>query len=197
VVGVHHLDGGHAHVSGRLEVDAQVVEEDGFGRLDAQLLTGQFVEARVGLAHADLRGFDDDVEQREHVTEPDATLGGHEVVGEQRRLAVLAAPPHRLHHLGPYLAGEEGEHVGGSHVVAGGPALVLEQPAELVEGHGVALQQGPGVGVRVAGVDLAEEPGRKAVGLFVVGERLERAGEDDAPEVPQHGPDGGAHGRPS
>ena len=35
--------------------------------LDVEQLAGHLVEARVGLAHADLARLDDDVEQRQHL----------------------------------------------------------------------------------------------------------------------------------
>ena len=63
------LDGGHAEGAGRLEVHAEVVEEDGLGRLDAEQLAGDLVEPRVGLADADPARLDDRVEQAEHLGE--------------------------------------------------------------------------------------------------------------------------------
>ena len=65
-VGVADLDRRHAHRPGRLEVDAEVVEEHALGRLDAEQLAGDRVERRLGLAHADLARLDDDVEAGHH-----------------------------------------------------------------------------------------------------------------------------------
>ena len=49
-VGVEDLDRRHAHRRGRLEVDAEVVEEHALGGFDAEQLAGDLVEARLGLA---------------------------------------------------------------------------------------------------------------------------------------------------
>src|SRR5205085_873570 len=62
----------------------------------------------------------------------------------------------------------------------------LEEVAELVEAHLAALEPRPRVGVRVGGVEGADEVLRQPVGLLVAGERLERARQDDAAEVPEH-----------
>src|SRR5438093_12705369 len=54
LTGLADLDGGHAHRPRRLEVDAQVVQEDRLGRLDGELVAGHLVEPGVRLAPDDL-----------------------------------------------------------------------------------------------------------------------------------------------
>src|SRR3981081_2043938 len=56
---VEHLDGGHAHVARRLQVDAEIVEIDGRPRIDVQRLDHLPVDARIGFPQADLGGLDD------------------------------------------------------------------------------------------------------------------------------------------
>ena len=65
--GRQHLDRRHAHGACRLEVDAEVVEEHAsLGSISSELAR-DLVEARVGLAHADLARLDDHVEQGHHL----------------------------------------------------------------------------------------------------------------------------------
>ena len=66
-VGVRHLDGDHAELARRLQVDAQVVEEHRLVRFDVEALTGEEIEARIGLSDPYDRGLHHRVEEAEHV----------------------------------------------------------------------------------------------------------------------------------
>src|SRR5579862_2492601 len=82
------LDRRHAHGPRRLQVDAQVIEEDGLLRGDAERLRGHLVDPGIGLAHPDLGRLDDDVEQAQDLVEVGTAAGhgcvlDHEVVGQQ------------------------------------------------------------------------------------------------------------------
>ena len=117
----------------RLEVDAEVVEEHAASSgFDVEQLAGHLVEARVGLAHADLARLDDDVEERHHLGHLrlaiDMTGCGDEVVGEaavfSRSRAAADAPR-------PSRDGARRraalEHVAARRRVAGRGGLGLEQ----------------------------------------------------------------------
>jgi hypothetical protein len=51
-LGLLHLDGGHAELAGRLQVAADVVEEDRVSRRNAERLTGVLVAGPGGVALA-------------------------------------------------------------------------------------------------------------------------------------------------
>jgi hypothetical protein len=78
------------------------------------------------------------------------------------------------------------EHVGAGYAMAERLALVGERGVELHGRDVAALELGPGVRERVRRVDTTDEVGRQAAPALIGVERLERAGEDDATEVPQH-----------
>ena len=96
------------------------------------------------------------------------------------------------HHLGADLARQQSEHVGAGNPVAEGLGLVGEQGVELLRRDVVAFEQRPGVVVGIGGVHAADEVDREAVGGFVPVERLERARQNHAAEIPEHCSD---HGR--
>ena len=58
--------------------------------------------------------------------------------------------------------------------------------AELVEGDLVALVSSPCVVVVIRGIELPEEPVGEALRTLVAEKGFERAGRDDAAEVPEH-----------
>src|SRR5207245_5611268 len=98
-VGIDDLDGGHAHGARGLQVAADVVEEDGLGGLDRELVARQPVEARVGLAYADLARLDDEVEEvgeQTLVGRAVTLVARHPVVRQARGLQVLVAAAHSL-----------------------------------------------------------------------------------------------------
>ena len=68
---------------------------------------------------------------------------------------------------------------------------------ELARRDVAAFEPRPGVRVRVGGVHGADEVDRETVGDLVVPERFERARQDHAAEIPEHGPagEGVGHGR--
>ncbi len=92
----------------------------------------------------------------------------------------------RDHHLGPDRTFEQGEHVGPGHAVPEPGRLVGEGDVELLGGDRAALDLGPGVGVRVDGVDGAQEADREIAPALVLLERIERARQDHPAEVPEH-----------
>ncbi len=51
---IGHLDGGHAHVTRRFEVDTEIVEINAASGVDAQRLDHHLIDARVGLSQTDL-----------------------------------------------------------------------------------------------------------------------------------------------
>ena len=153
------------------------------------------VEGGVGLAHAHLARLDDPVEQPEYLGHlaltVDVPFAHHEVVRQQPGDESLGAAPHRLHHLRPQLAGQAADDLVPHHLVPGGEGFGFEQPAELGQRHFAALEFGPGVGIRVGGVQLSDEPVRQTAFLLVVRKRFERRREDDATEVEEDGPNRG------
>ena len=67
------------------------------------------------------------------------------------------------------------------------PRLAGKRRVELVERDQIRLESGPGIIVGVDGVDRADEVARQSAFALEAVERLERAGGQDATEVPQHG----------
>ncbi len=190
------LDRRHAHLAGRLEVDAEVVEEDALGRVDAEQVAGGGVERRLRLAHTDLARLDDDVEALHHrgdVGTQVLAVGRGDVVRQARRPQPRC--PHTIEggdHLLAHLTTEQGEDIGPGDLVTERRGLLGEggiEPGVVELG---ALQPSPGVGVGIGSVDGADEVGGQPVQLLEVAEGLEWAGQDDAAEVPQHRSD---HGR--
>ena len=188
VVGVGHLDGAHAEQSGRLEIDAEVVEEHRLLRLDVERGAGELVKARIWFADAEHAGFEDRIEQRVHLGHRlgDDTFGRHEIVGEAGRLVGLPPGVDGGDHLRPDIAGEPLEHEPPIELVAERAGLGRPGGGEGVDVDLAPFQAGPGIVVGVGRIDAADEPGRQAALGFQVGERLERAGRDDTAEVEHH-----------
>ncbi len=118
--------------AGGLEVDAEVVEEHALGRLDADELAGDLVEAGLGLAAPDLARLDDVVEHHHHVTDVHALLAADDVVRQTG--GPVAGADHaveRVDHLGAHVAGQQSEHVGARDPMAERLGLVGEQRVEL------------------------------------------------------------------
>ena len=95
-----HQDPDHAERFGRPDVARVIVDEGCLVRGDAERVEGQLEDARVGLAYADRRGVDDDLEElvdRHHLAPAVTELG--DVVGDQRGAqAALADLPRALDH---------------------------------------------------------------------------------------------------
>src|SRR5690606_1306499 len=68
-------------------------------------------------------------------------------------------------------------------------ALGQEHLAEARGIHLAALEAGPGIAVRIGGIDPAQEILRQAAFLLELAEGIERRGEDHPAEIPQDGPD--------
>jgi hypothetical protein len=207
--GVDHLDGPHAHGPRRLQVDTQVVEEHGLGRLDVEALACTRVEGGVGLADPDLRRLDHDVEAGEDgvdggVPRPGVIArsgpGGavaddaeaRDVVGEQaQQQPRLVDDLDGAGHLGAEVTGEQRQHGAPVELEPERRGLPIEGVDEAVDVDLAALEAGPRVGVGVRRVDGADGVRwQPEVGL-VAGEGLERRREDDPAEVEQDGPDPG------
>jgi hypothetical protein len=186
VVGVADLDRRHAHRPRRLQVHAEVVEEHDLLSAGAEGAEHEVVGGRVGLAHADLRRLDDDVEQLVEAEPGGALVHGDDVVREQRGAeAVLPAAAHGAEHAGTQVAAEQLQHLAAVDPMAEGRRLLGERVGEGVDVDLAALQAGPRVRVGVGGVDPAQEPvGEPALGL-VAGERVERRCRQHATEVPE------------
>ena len=108
---------------------------------------------------------------------------GHE---ESGGLALL----HGVDHAGPNFTMERRHDAMSVHGVPLGRCLGFEEPGEIVDGHLASFELGPCVGVRIGGVERADDANGQPGARFVASKRLERRGEDDAAEVPQHGLDG-------
>ena len=177
------LDRGHAHGPGRLEVDAEVVEEDAPRRARRRARSQrQLVEARVGLAHADLARLDDDVEQRHHLVPSRLAVDvpgrrSTKLLVRQRGLRAArgsGARP-RPSRVGPR------RRAAAMHVARRRPswpaarASASNSVAELVERHLAALELRPRVGVGVGRVEAADEV-RRAGRSRLVRRRTPRTG---------------------
>ena len=152
------LDRRHAHRLGRLEVDAEVVEEHALGRLDVEQLAGPLVEAELGLADADLARLDDGVELGHHRGDLGPVrrlvVAPHDVVGQAGRLVAGGDDAvERRDHLRAHVAGQQREHVGARHLVAERLGLLGEDAVEALVVELGALQAGPRVEVGIGGVD--------------------------------------------
>ena len=156
------------------------------------MLTGDLIEPGFRLTAPHHAGLHDHVEEPDHLV---VFLGmcplvdRLDVVGEQGGGQPGRTAPYRLDHLGPELAVEGGQHPGGVDLEAERRRLGIEQVGEAGPVHLVALQSGPGVLVRVGGVEEADGPGGQTGLGLVGGERLEGTGGDNPAEVEQHGVD--------
>jgi hypothetical protein len=194
-LGVGDLDRGHAHGPGRFEVDAEVVEEHDMSGGHAGELTGEPVEAGVGLAAAGPGGLHHHVEGGQEVAVVHRGSGHDEVVGQQRSGEPgLAAASDGERHGRADITEDGGHHGSGVEGPACGQGLGLEAPGEGVEVDLTTLEGRPGVGVGIGGVEPADEAVGQAGGGLVVAERVEGAGGDDTAEVPEDRLDPG--GRP-
>ena len=194
---IHDLDGGHPHLARRLEVDAEVVQQDRVACLDAQPLERELVEAPLRLPASHDRRLDDDVEVIQHLGEAAAArprlASAHDVVGHQRRREVLVAARDGLDHRRAQLAGEAADHLAAVDHVTQRRGFGLERLDEPVEGQLAALEARPRVRVGVGRVDRADQPLGQPGTALVRRERVEGRREDDPTEVEQHR----SHGRAS
>ncbi len=172
----------------RLEVDPEIVEEDRFLRFHAEGGAGNFVEAGIGFADPEDARFEDGVEECVHAGDL-VGRGGRlrrEVVRQARRLVGRPARLDGRDHLGTDLAGEPLEHETTVDLVAERARLCGPPCRKGVDADFVAFQLRPGVVVRIGGVDGADETRGKPLFGLEAGERLERAGRDDAAEIEHH-----------
>ena len=109
-----------------------------------------------------------------------------EVVGEAGAGEPLGTALHGQGHGRADPAHETAQHGLAVHDVAKGGRFGLEQGAETIGIHVVALELGPGVIQMVGGVDSPDQILGQPVGRLVGVERLEGAGRDHPTEIPQH-----------
>ena len=183
------LDRGHAHRRGGLEVDAEVVEEHALGGLDGEQLAGDLVEARFGLAHADLARLDDLIEARHHVGDVGARVAADHVVGETRGERSRPASPRSS---ATTISGRTSPD---SNASTSAPATRWPSASDSVANRvsnstGADRRCARGAPTRcradsVAFTDRRNESGR-LVRALVSGERFEGAGENHAAEIPEY-----------
>jgi len=179
--------------AGRREVHDQV---DGEHRLvggHVQTRADELVDARVGLADALDRRFDDDVEQgpevRVAITHAHLVVEGPVVREGGGSQAPGADPPQRLEHdrKGTAALRDLGQELGHIHLSACGGALGAEGGDEAGAVELAALEPRPGAFVTAVEDDLAEEPVGEAVPGLVGTERLQWRRQHHAAEIEDDG----------
>ena len=162
-------------------------------RRHAEQLAGDLVEPRLGLAAADLAALDHVVEAghdraRSSRRRSVRRMLAADVVGEARRaVAGFDHPVERVHHLGADLAGQQRR--ARRRRGPGGRAPRSRSANASSNSVGVMSLRSSRAHALVCGsvaLTDADEVERQAVPLLVVVERLERARQDDAAEVPEH-----------
>ena len=186
------LDRGHAHVARRLQVDAEIVEIDASLRIDAERFHHHPVDARIGLAQADLGGFDDMVEQRHHFGDveraaavlPIALAGRLLVMQPVLNLALTRVSASTI-------SGRRSPDSSGntSRPRTSAPSAQQFRGEQLIEGLDVdlgALEFRPGVFEMIGGIGAPDDiGGQPALGLEP-GKRLERRGGEHAAKIPDY-----------
>src|SRR5215216_5794288 len=158
------LDRGHAEGAGALEVDAEVVEEDGLFGGDAELLAGHQVDARVRFAQAHLRRLDHHVEEVEDVAARARAALADDVVGDAAELvAAVEVADDGVHLRALGQGGERGEEALRVRADALDRALGLELARELLGREGALLEAG--VGALGVGDERAEDAVVQAAAL--------------------------------
>ena len=131
-------------------------------------LAGDLVEARLGLAHADLARLDDLIEPSHHLGDVLARVAADDVVREAgRRVAGGLDRVECDDHLRAHLAGQQREDVGAGDAMSERRRLDGETRVEVDRPDVVALEMRPRVVVGIGGVDRPDEPGWQLVIVLV------------------------------
>src|SRR5882762_9159649 len=163
---------------------------------DAELRAHQLEKTRFGLARTEFRGLKHRIEQVEHclalraalrVAGEAAARPGVDVIGDAGVGIMLFARPERTYHLRPHFAIEQVDDIESAYFVSCGACFRCVRPVELFGGEFGTLETGPGVTVRIAGIDSAQEVRRQSTSLLETTEGDKRTFGHDAAEVPEHG----------